>query len=99
MVDYSHLLQTTAKPHDTVYPLGASPLHGPSRDKHIVVILGVGPGLGLAIARIFAAQGYRVAIMSRSKDRLDGWAKEVRHFLTSLINRSVRPVFPRLTSR
>ena len=85
MTDYSYLLQTTAEPHEKVHPLGTSPLHGPSRDKHIVVILGVGPGLGLAIARIFAAQGYRVAIMSRSKDRLDNWAKEVRHFLTSLI--------------
>ena len=55
-----------------------SPLHGPSRDRHIVVVLGVGPGLGLAIARVFAKVGYRVAILSRSKDRLDAWAKDVR---------------------
>lgn len=58
-------------------PLGACALHGPRREEHIVVVLGVGPGLGLAIARIFAQQGYTTAILSRTKSRLDSWASEV----------------------
>lgn len=33
--------------------------------------------MGYNIAKVFAEQGYAVAIMSRSKDRLDGWAKEL----------------------
>jgi hypothetical protein len=71
------MLAGTKEPHPGVQPLGASALHGPPLEKHIVVVLGVGPGLGLAIARIFAKQGYTTAILSRSKERLDGWAKEV----------------------
>lgn len=78
MGDRSYMMRTTSRPHDKVWPLGMSPLHGPSRDRHIVVVLGVGPGLGLAIARVFAKVGYRVAILSRSKDLLDAWAKDVR---------------------
>ncbi|WFD35973.1 hypothetical protein MCUN1_002844 [Malassezia cuniculi] len=71
------MLKGTTRPHDKVWPLGTAPAHGPSRETHLVVILGVGPGLGLAIARTFAAQGYRTAILSRSKDRLDAWAQEL----------------------
>lgn len=71
------LTTVTDKPYPPVQALGHSPLHGPSIDQHIVFILGVGPGLGLALAQIFAKQGYTVAIASRNKQRLDGWAKEV----------------------
>lgn len=58
-------------------PLGRSPLHGPPRSQHLVLVLGVGPGMGLAIARAFAEQGYATVIMSRNKARLDTWAKEL----------------------
>ena len=44
----------------------------------------VGPGLGLAIARVFAAQGYATAILSRTKSRLDQFATEVCALLTQL---------------
>jgi hypothetical protein len=71
------LLQGTKEPHPKVFQLGSEELHGPKRDQHIVVVLGVGPGLGLAIARIFAQKGYTTAILSRNKQRLDAWAKEV----------------------
>ncbi|WFC93682.1 hypothetical protein MBRA1_000304 [Malassezia brasiliensis] len=70
-------LETTRTPAAPVYPLGAAPLHGLPRSKHLVVVLGVGPGLGLAIARVFAAQGYATAILSRTKSRLDKYATEL----------------------
>ncbi|WFD31278.1 hypothetical protein MSPP1_002312 [Malassezia sp. CBS 17886] len=70
-------LKTTSRPHDAVLPLGTNKLHGPPREKHIVIVLGVGPGLGLHIARAFAAEGYTTAILSRSKDTLDAWAVEL----------------------
>jgi short-subunit dehydrogenase len=37
-----------------------------------IAIVGAGPGLGLAIARAFGARGYDVALISRSRARLDG---------------------------
>lgn len=75
------LTSVTNDPYPAVQALGRSSLHGPPIDQHIVFILGVGPGLGLAIAQIFAKQGYTIAIASRNKDRLDGWAKEVRSMM------------------
>jgi hypothetical protein len=72
------LLAGTKEPHPPVHKLGTEALHGPKKTEHIVVVLGVGPGLGWAIARIFAQHGYTTAILSRNKERLDAWAKEVR---------------------
>lgn len=39
-------------------------------EKPVAVITGVGPGTGSALARRFAAGGYRVAMLARNKDRL-----------------------------
>jgi NAD(P)-dependent dehydrogenase (short-subunit alcohol dehydrogenase family) len=36
-----------------------------------IVIVGAGPGLGLAIARRFGREGFRVALVSRTQSRLD----------------------------
>lgn len=36
-----------------------------------IAIIGAGPGMGLAIARTFGAHGFRVALLSRSQDKLD----------------------------
>ena len=36
-----------------------------------IAIFGAGPGLGASIARRFAAEGLRVALIARTKDRLD----------------------------
>lgn len=52
-------------------------VHGPALQDHIVIILGVGPGLGINIANVFAQRGYTTAILSRTKQRLDAWADEL----------------------
>ncbi|ROO87981.1 NADP-dependent 3-hydroxy acid dehydrogenase YdfG [Actinocorallia herbida] len=37
-----------------------------------IAIVGAGPGMGLAIARTFGAQGFDVALVARNKEKLDG---------------------------
>ncbi|MCL7376768.1 SDR family oxidoreductase [Streptomyces sp. 35G-GA-8] len=37
----------------------------------VIAIFGAGPGLGASVARRFAAEGFRVALVARRKDRLD----------------------------
>ena len=41
------------------------------------VIVGVGPGLGLELARIFGNAGHPVAMLARDKAKLDTFAKEL----------------------
>jgi NAD(P)-dependent dehydrogenase (short-subunit alcohol dehydrogenase family) len=41
------------------------------------IIVGVGPGLGLELARTFAAAGHPVAMLARDKGKLDGYATEL----------------------
>ena len=48
-----------------------------SAAKQIVVVVGAGPGLGFSLARKFAEQGHPVALLSRSKDRLEGLASQI----------------------
>ena len=40
----------------------------------VCVVTGVGPGNGIAIAKRFARQGYQVAMLARSTERLEAWA-------------------------
>lgn len=42
-----------------------------------IAIIGAGPGLGLAIARRFGAEGFDVALISRNKGKLDGLVAEL----------------------
>ncbi|WP_435226613.1 SDR family NAD(P)-dependent oxidoreductase [Streptomyces sp. Tue6028] len=42
-----------------------------------IAIIGAGPGMGLAIARTFGSRGYNVALISRSKDKLDALAQQL----------------------
>ncbi|MEU6358809.1 SDR family NAD(P)-dependent oxidoreductase [Streptomyces albidoflavus] len=42
-----------------------------------LAIVGAGPGLGLSIAKVFGGHGYQVALISRSKDKLDGLVAEL----------------------
>jgi short-subunit dehydrogenase len=37
-----------------------------------IAIFGAGPALGMAVARRFGREGFRVALVARSRDRLDG---------------------------
>jgi short-subunit dehydrogenase len=41
------------------------------------MIVGVGPGLGLELARIFGSAGHPVAMLARDKAKLDTFAKEL----------------------
>ena len=41
------------------------------------VIVGVGPGLGLELARTFGSAGHPVAMLARDKAKLDNFAKEL----------------------
>jgi len=42
-----------------------------------IAIVGAGPGLGLAIARVFGSNGYDVALMSRNPDNLGGLVNQL----------------------
>ena len=42
-----------------------------------IAIVGAGPGLGLAIAEVFGRQGFRVALLARNQERLDGLAAQL----------------------
>jgi NADP-dependent 3-hydroxy acid dehydrogenase YdfG len=41
------------------------------------IIVGVGPGLGLALGRAFAEAGHSVALVARDKAKLDGYVAEL----------------------
>ena len=43
--------------------------HGPVDGRHLLLV-GAGPGLGMAVARRFAAGGYQVTLVARSTDSL-----------------------------
>jgi NAD(P)-dependent dehydrogenase (short-subunit alcohol dehydrogenase family) len=45
----------------------------------VALVSGVGPGTGAAIARRFARGGYAVAMLARSKERLDALEHEIEH--------------------
>ncbi|MEX3738359.1 SDR family NAD(P)-dependent oxidoreductase [Mycolicibacterium porcinum] len=44
-----------------------------STSSPVLTVLGAGPGLGLSIAHRFGAEGYRVALISRSSQRHSGY--------------------------
>ena len=46
-------------------------------DSHHLLLVGAGPGLGMAVARRFATGGYRVTLVARSTDRLDELANSL----------------------
>jgi NAD(P)-dependent dehydrogenase (short-subunit alcohol dehydrogenase family) len=43
----------------------------------VCIVTGIGPGLGAAYARRFAAGGYRVALLGRTQEKLDRYASEI----------------------
>ncbi len=42
-----------------------------------IAIVGAGPGLGLAIARTFGREGFSVALIARTQDKLDRLAADL----------------------
>lgn len=47
------------------------------KNKKVVAILGVGPGLGASLAYRFAREGYSIGLMSRSEDKLAPVEKKI----------------------
>jgi NAD(P)-dependent dehydrogenase (short-subunit alcohol dehydrogenase family) len=45
--------------------------------KKVCIVAGVGPGTGTALARRFAAGGYRVAMLARNAERLEALEREI----------------------
>ena len=43
----------------------------------VCVVAGVGPGNGVAISRLFAQRGYRVAMLARREAKLAQWQREI----------------------
>lgn len=56
-----------------------------------VVVAGVGPGLGMAIARAFAAGGYRVGLLARNAARLAELAHADPEHLVPLVADATEP--------
>jgi NAD(P)-dependent dehydrogenase (short-subunit alcohol dehydrogenase family) len=48
-----------------------------SARKPVAVVAGAGPGNGAALARRFAAAGYAIGLLARSRDTLDGLEQEI----------------------
>ncbi|MGI9477356.1 MAG: SDR family NAD(P)-dependent oxidoreductase [Hyphomicrobiaceae bacterium] len=43
------------------------------------LVIGVGPGTGLACVRRFVDEGYKISMIARHEGRLESWAKEIPH--------------------
>lgn len=65
-----------AKPNAGHFPLAAM-LERRTIMKTTIAIIGAGPGLGLASARRFGAEGFNVALLSRTQDHVDALAAEL----------------------
>ena len=48
-----------------------------SENVPVVLVTGVGPGTGAAISRRFCLGGYRVAMLARTRERLDALEREI----------------------
>lgn len=47
------------------------------RDDEVCAVVGVGPGLGLALARRFGSEGFRVALLARSSEKLSRYRTQL----------------------
>ena len=62
----------------------------------VAAVLGVGPGLGAAIARRFAREGFAVALMARNEDGLSGIRQEIEAGGAKALPVSVEAAFERV---
>jgi short-subunit dehydrogenase len=60
-------------PKSTIADLGGAAGHGPVDGRHLLLV-GAGPGLGMALARRFAVGGYRLTLVARNTDTLSDLA-------------------------
>ncbi|HEX2915196.1 MAG TPA: SDR family NAD(P)-dependent oxidoreductase [Chloroflexia bacterium] len=44
----------------------------------LCVVVGAGPGIGLAVARRFAREGFKVALVARRKEALESYCEEIK---------------------
>ncbi len=61
-----------------------------SSEVKVCAVVGVGPGLGAACCRRFAAAGYKVAMLARNEDRLQELEKSIpgsRRFAADVVDR------------
>jgi len=49
-------------------------------NKKLCIVVGVGPGMGLAISKRFGKQGFRIAMIARSKDKLKSYSTDLAKF-------------------
>jgi NAD(P)-dependent dehydrogenase (short-subunit alcohol dehydrogenase family) len=52
-------------------------MRDPAAVRKVAVVAAVGPGMGIAIARRFAREGYDIGLIARDQARLDGYAAEL----------------------
>ena len=72
-----------------------------------IAIVGAGPGLGLSIAKVFGGNGFSVALVSRTQEKVDGLAAELGEsgidaagFAADVMDRpSLATAFARITER
>ncbi len=50
----------------------------------LCTIVGIGPGIGLSIAKKFANEGFDIAMISRNKNHLQDYVKELSKYKTNL---------------
>ncbi|HXN07234.1 MAG TPA: SDR family NAD(P)-dependent oxidoreductase, partial [Nitrospiria bacterium] len=46
-------------------------------DNKIVVVTGASSGIGLATVKLLASRGAKLALVSRSKDKLDAFSRKI----------------------
>lgn len=79
-----------------------------SQRKPVIAVVGAGPGIGEAVARRFAAEGFVAALLARTKDKLENMAKGMnadygegvaRYYITDLrIEQAVISSFEQMKS-
>lgn len=79
-----------------------------TQNKPVIAVVGAGPGIGEAVARRFAAEGFCVALLARTEDKLRTMAQGIntdygqstaQYYITDLrIEGSVNTAFTRIRS-
>lgn len=49
-------------------------------DKKLCIVIGAGPGMGVAVSKRFGKNGFKIAMIARSKDKLANYCSELARF-------------------